>query len=490
MSMPYRAKRDSGLVLRRTPSTVGPGLYDVTSKNVSSVRPSYASFWSTSSRSQITPNDYTPGPASYDVNRQMRNKKLSSGTNAFKSKTLRLKDGAVTINQPGPGSYEIGRVFGKRHHREMRKVTSSKSTAFRLKPSMAIPSIPSRHQGHGYEEDGKGEIKKQAPKVHVYSGVGSDTVGPAFYNPVLKSKAYKKTARNMYDVSKTKRDAFGNHKSLYENPGPAHYNPREVTGATTLELLGGQQQSAAFASRVPMSQDLKMNQDLVEGPGPGAYNAPSQFQPTVHSLSRGNDSSSPNGENSSTENAVPPVTTREKAKQIQQFGSTSERSGLTNSLDAPYGRGSRLNTPGPGQYGEHRTAFRTAPIERSELVDDYGFLSSAPRACNQVPDLRDNRLGPGTYDDYNGTLVHELRRKISSRGGAFGTSSERFKFGAFAKADENSIMNKLYHSQEVDDDYGYGGGAEERKDDHGRGGATVQQQFNGNTRRTVGDTYK
>lgn len=104
--------------------------------------------------------------------------------------------------------------------------------------------------------------------------MGTDTVGPALYDPKVEF-AKRRAPINNFHVSKQNRRVFEpsieitNALPAKENPGPAHYDsvgkipPKQFHVETNGSVM------AAFISKVPNCENLKIPNQ--ENPGPGAY---------------------------------------------------------------------------------------------------------------------------------------------------------------------------------------------------------------------------
>jgi hypothetical protein len=279
------------------------------------------------------------------------------------------------------------------------------------------PSIPRPSQSYGYLEGEDKRLVLQQPPEKVYSGLGSDTVGPAAYNPAtthVKGRSlatdFSKSSqgRKLWEPNKTK----DNWQPSIANPGPGYYNPSVKTMSSKKTDDDSSRGSSNFASKVPMAHDLKPK---MSRPSPGSY------QPYRCSTVE------------EKYNAAPSA--------VQGFGSTAERKGWQRSMEIPFNTPTNHTTPGPGSYGEKRTAFNRR--QRKMLVDEpigFGATEQRPMLSDKPPKAGANP-GPGSYMSGSaaGTLTGDLIRKTVGRNGIFGSTTERFFRGDFDKPPEGKF---------------------------------------------------
>ena len=336
-------------------------------------------------------------------------KEVSSG--AFVSGTARLgKDTSSARTAPGPGSYMSGNKWIKNTHRYKMEPQARRVTFQRMPTA---PSVPVRGQSYGYEESETGELILQKAPTQGHTGTGADTVGPCVYEPKLT--AVKTTKTTDFQSSKTKRGIF----SVNANPGPGQYKPKlagqdiilEVNERVEAELAAREaarngeevppdhlkppppQMTSNFASKVPLNSAKRVNEETAV-PGPGTYVHRTQFRTK----------------------AVPEV--------HQFFGCSSRRNyevDVQTQLAAP----TWAVTPGPGRYEDPRAKGFAAKI--GEKVNDAApFKSTSRRFANS----KAKAPGPGQYDEENNSgFVNDLNKKVVSRNGVFGSTSERFGQG-------------------------------------------------------------
>lgn len=94
-----------------------------------------------------------------------------------------------------------------------------------------------------------------------YSAVGTDTVGPALYEPKLNIAKHKAPEPNFHK-SKAARKVFEpsieitNILPSKENPGPAHYEKAEKALSKQFNAQGN---TTSFLSKVPNCKDTKIS---------------------------------------------------------------------------------------------------------------------------------------------------------------------------------------------------------------------------------------
>eukprot|EP00935_MAST-01C_sp_MAST-1C-sp1_P000482 g482.t1 len=411
--LPSKAARQTSLHNHRTPNNVGPGSYG----SVAPVAPppSYAGFASTDRRT-LNPNKgtsaITPGPGSYSIAADEQ-PSAPAQSNAFKTRVSRFAPvapgssvyKASTIAQnPGPGAY------GELKVSSAPMSTRPKKPELMVKAARTKPSIPRREQSYGYQEGKNRQLVLQGPTETVYSGLGGDTVGPAMYNPDVKltkagqlktNWAASNQVRKLWEPNKTRE----NWRPSGINPGPGQYNPSFPTMAPKVADDELSRCTSNFASRVPMAHESAAKETL---PAPGIYNP-------------------------YTSSAVEEKYKASKSR-MQGFGTRAERKGWARNMDIPFSTPSYQLNPGPGTYGEKRTAFNKQP--RKMLVEEpIGFGGTATRPCmapTKVP--TSNVPGPGAYLSGSsiGTITNGISHKAGvGRNGIFGSTSHRFSHGIF-----------------------------------------------------------
>jgi hypothetical protein len=120
----------------------------------------------------------------------LRDFKKTYGAGTLNSKTKRFSESASSANagsMPGPGEYvlqgafELKKVKGGRREIVLNDALLNSLGGPGTAPT--APSIPTKFQSYGYDVGPQGTLKLQDPLYPVYSGKGSDAVGPAEYDP-------------------------------------------------------------------------------------------------------------------------------------------------------------------------------------------------------------------------------------------------------------------------------------------------------------------
>ena len=374
MALAYRAPRAA--VFNGRSDTPGPGAHDVNRPRPISA--SYVGFSSTSKRpSQAKPNaDKTPGPGtSINMGSAFNSTSLKRGTNLHSgSSRIAPNFPGSTVYQassvkdnPGPGAYQVrgevpglkrqesthtGALLGGRqqsasqliletapgHPQQTRDTTSNievPSTASHnnkdnynigkmiRKNYTPVPTIPARAQSHGYEVLSQGKLLPQSAPVEEYTGIGSDTVGPAMYNTSNAAVEARAPSVN-FNRASTRKSIFG---SSSEGPSPFAYN---VAGPRFQDKSS--RGTAAFESRVPMAHERGTNA-YTETPAPGEYSLPSTIQ---------------SGKISESTDNIGGARNQAQLNRVERFGSTENRSGgWDRSIFAPY-TNKKAQGPGPG----------------------------------------------------------------------------------------------------------------------------------------------
>ena len=220
MAMSSRSTRNTTaaiMVEHSTPGSVGPGTYGGL-KLSTGKQPNFAAFASSNARNlnqNTLTSAHTPGPGSYLTAPRVRRRMVSS--NVFKTAIARLAPSApgstmfrssTIADNPGPGQYRdpfkepasgprlLPNSKGASAASRVVKATGSESAALRFNP----PTIPRKEQSNGYDTSDRGPMPLPMPgdvntrescvnilysscqAAQVFTGLGPDTVGPAFYN--------------------------------------------------------------------------------------------------------------------------------------------------------------------------------------------------------------------------------------------------------------------------------------------------------------------
>lgn len=82
------------------------------------------------------------------------------------------------------GDYQLPSTFNVAKPKQFtRPADSYKDVNSLLTTSSVAPSIPTRHQSHGYDVTSSGQLELQKPAKLGFTGRGADSVGPLEYSP-------------------------------------------------------------------------------------------------------------------------------------------------------------------------------------------------------------------------------------------------------------------------------------------------------------------
>mmetsp|Transcript_29772 Transcript_29772/g.65038 ORF Transcript_29772/g.65038 Transcript_29772/m.65038 type:complete len:565 (-) Transcript_29772:839-2533(-) len=384
---------------KATNELVGPGSYR--GPDEYRIDHAYAPFASTAERVTME-TAYSPGPGAYT--KLAYNARRDESSSAFKNRVARLpKDRAEET--PGPGSYGSTSFVKANKYRQQLEMPARR-VMFQRMPT--APSVPVKHQTYGYEEGDAGELVMQAPTEIGHTGTGGDTVGPAKYTPNLESVKPKR--QTDFSRSRLKRELPGFSANSGKTPGPGHYEkPGAISDNTGLNIVGedpyAYANSSSFASRVPLKHHVVLEEDQVT-PGPGSYGHKAGFK------------------------------LKKVPEPHQFFGSTSMR---PFQMDISRMRAAPTNqkTPGPGAYTDKTAQFQNP----QKTGPDVPPFQSTQLRFEMNKSLL-NLPGPGSYDEGNElNFVGELSKKVVSRNGVFGSTTQRF-------ASAKSSMSYLFHGEE------------------------------------------
>eukprot|EP01035_Chromulina_nebulosa_P022207 gene22207-28756_t len=233
-----------------------PGSYNLRD-SIKHTLPNFAPFTTTSKRKSIVSSDITPAPGTYEIySNDFNNVKHDPSSTSFRSKSDRFRSN-TTDDTPA-----------------------------------AVPSIPTKNQAFGYEEDNIGTLIPQAPLIAGFSGLKSDSVGPGDYEPKVAPTV--KSARQVsFGKFTTRENGFGYFlRDTSSAPGPGQYNTlssfdlidsnnqhsinkvnNDVNFIYQLNKAKKKQMSV-FESKT-IRDPLKSTSDL---PGPGSYVLPSAIE--------------------------------------------------------------------------------------------------------------------------------------------------------------------------------------------------------------------
>ena len=200
---------------------VGPGSYQIPS-SIEIAAPQFTAFTSSSKRDPFglqkgtkIPNPATsPSPMAYDV-REKLIKKQPVCSSALNSGTKRFHQ-----EQPwGPLKENWTEEKGIGNNFKKKSFPKPQSSPVHIEKKSNVPSIPTKHQSYGFEEDDKGNLVEQKPVYPGYTGLKHDTVGPMDYNPTYGLRSKKTT-----NFSKGSKRSLGLSKEQLQGPGPGYYN--------------------------------------------------------------------------------------------------------------------------------------------------------------------------------------------------------------------------------------------------------------------------
>lgn len=263
--------------------------------------------------------------------------------------------------------------------------------------------------------------KKLAPEN--FSGMGTDTVGPAKYDPKF-TQAKKTASETFFAASKTKRTIFEptnrkeNEMPPRDLPGPGKYDSEFIVNNKMFNSTGN---NSMFLSKVAKLQKSRATSQ----PGPGTYD--------VKTVPRGDPSMIGSQQESSTEQSS--VMT----SNANPFLSSTGRGDMwKNQMNAPFTRASFLKNPGPGSYGQSKNKddIKQRLLQEEKVVVPFNSSDTRPDLATKT-----SNPGPGTYinvfDSKHSCLHKSLLkgpedREMAAQQGvkpcAFGSNSARSPF--------------------------------------------------------------
>uniref|UniRef100_A0A7S4PY89 Sperm-tail PG-rich repeat-containing protein 2 n=1 Tax=Alexandrium monilatum TaxID=311494 RepID=A0A7S4PY89_9DINO len=364
---------------------VGPGSYGGHPEH--HPEPHYAPFGSSKPRtttnpdfgSQDVPRSTSPPPGAYDpklpqaYDSGLPKKHVPFSTGAPRSTGVPKAEKA----RPGPGAYNIGPRLPEAL--SCRTMGAPPADHPPLLKSTSAPSIPCRHQSHGYEEAGDGRLLRNTARdghLH-YSGKSNDTVGPGHYGHEGDG------TRGRVLNGRILPEAASRQETATDTPGPGHYDTKRS------------KQSAVTSSFVSTCAQRPKGKEKAKMPGPGSYDP--------HAVSRSD--------------------LREVYADMQYFGSTVERfrdpileqapgpghyaerkrdkaksSWIKSDRFQTEGGKQALAMPGPGQYSPGATDGKTSgPLGTVSLLGSTGCLAFGSMESKRFSGLKSEGPGPGAY---------------------------------------------------------------------------------------------
>eukprot|EP00520_Triparma_pacifica_P017952 CAMPEP_0118649828 /NCGR_PEP_ID=MMETSP0785-20121206/9914_1 /TAXON_ID=91992 /ORGANISM="Bolidomonas pacifica, Strain CCMP 1866" /LENGTH=582 /DNA_ID=CAMNT_0006542147 /DNA_START=74 /DNA_END=1819 /DNA_ORIENTATION=+ len=398
ISFGARTGRDNnyvGVVKQEKGNVIGPGEYRI-SGGISPPKPSYAPFGTTEKRkfSGATPGKFqTPSPLDYDVKAQSEPVPIRG---PFKGTAPRMPAPKMRDITPGPGEYKIPTTIKPAKPSLQRSYFDETPDWSRI---ATAPSIPANNQCYGYEESSDGNLIMQRPVKAGFKGSHNDSVGPMDYKP--KFTQTHKTANVINFGKGTSRPDVtskiaGMNKDMstpFGSPGPGSYNLEGKTNTSAAKQPVGRKRNAVFESKVVRLKEKRASE--LQGPSPTSYNIPSTLK------------------------------IQERPDHVQCFGTSSNR----------FATDRRSIGPAPGSYGKPLSDFERKAMEARKLKmrqpahkEAVPFGTSGGRFTKAHN--ADFAAAPGSYD-FQDTLANQLKKKLVSRNGAFGSTAKRFpKFEA------------------------------------------------------------
>jgi hypothetical protein len=386
----------------------GPGQYNP--KLSKKVLPSFTGFNSSETRNlghqkKSKDDKYSSPPSQIDAGLLM---KTGAAVIPFKSKTQRFTD-LKAEDEPGPGDYFLKPTISdgkpKKFAKQSAQTEKQISNMNIAKQSrLIVPSIPTKHQSYGYESNNKGLLVLQEPLIPGFDGTKTNGVGPGDYEPHVNYGFASNPAANFSRT--TDRHSL----MAYENkaaigPGPGYYNLQTTFSKYDNDNPGNDSdfvlRIAASRKRQTASFESKTNRDGIfaelkykTGPSPTTYSIPATI-----------------------------TAPKPKATNLQFFTSSEER------FKDMVPRSMRTHTA-PGAYDPRTSDFENLALKimkqkkiasRSSWAQNIAFAGTEERFHEGKV-----KVGPGPGAYRPKTEFHDGIAKENSRGGPFGTTSNRF----------------------------------------------------------------
>ncbi|XP_070302927.1 sperm-tail PG-rich repeat-containing protein 2 [Salvelinus sp. IW2-2015] len=382
-----RAPRVTYLTVGSTTSEVGPGSYEVIQYKTKK-SDGYAPFLSLSNRPSMfhrSSNDKAlPGPGQYNSSHSKDN---ILGGQSLKNRSKRFDE--VVSEVPGPGTYNVRQAAGNTLRgaeseppgkRRTKVWLQGVPTRLNFLPQPDIPSIPSPGQAFGYEDNGQGFLCKQKAPAK------DDTLGPAFYNPVVAETSFSLKYKGVHFGKMTGKR--GEVKGV-EGPGPGQYDPEEysTTEYENVNVRKGQKSRAELV--VPRYHEIVTLQEEKKG------------VPVQASTTSGVSLRSRAGPYGNLPVFSPPF-----LSQAQRFSPVKELA------------------PPVGMYNDPRCALEILKKTTGMQRNPFGLT-----AVRFLPDSRKQSTpGPGAYNMFEYGLAQDSMKKAyleSTRKGGFGSTAQR-----------------------------------------------------------------
>ncbi|XP_049619707.1 sperm-tail PG-rich repeat-containing protein 2 isoform X2 [Syngnathus scovelli] len=443
LNMYGSAPRVAFLPKSETSVTVGPGSDNFNSRRYDPVSDAYAPFLSLASRLPLI-NDSSlivPGPGHYDTPPVKQN---VHGGCSLQSRSKRFEE--PSCEGPGPGAYDVLAPSATTSHNQMRthgkrQAHPAKSLQHWVASQYVVPSIPSRGESCGYEEDALGLLRKQEPPDR------DTSLGPAYYNPLLAEKIHKYKGIHFGKMTARRSQATKD-----KVPGPGHYYPETVPETHYENVNMRKEQRVKAELVIPRYHQLLPQQENKKGiPGPGHYDIRGQFERLTDKKQQATASFLSQTERfKPAKQESPPVGAYNDPRCAIQtaYGATGVRKspfGVTAERFPPNRNGG--STPGPGSHNVLDLGLAQESLKRalSERAKKGGFGSTAKRSSFFLN--KESVQGPRPGDDQVEKRPEELYKKQHTA--AFRSATQRLASSVVAKTPNGTSGHVATLSQEA-----------------------------------------